>query len=276
MNRSTNGCWTCKIRHRKCDETRPVCRECSTRGLNCHGYGEKPQWISDPIALNSELARIKTLIKSGRHRGKEPKSLSTCQNSGNVGGFAGTGSSQSHLNVCLSMRESELLIYYLDYVFPLQFPYYSGHVEFGGRGWLFWLLMKNMPLQQAAFTLSALHQFEKGATEDKRLEQELLEYHIRALRGLQDSLCPLQTDLHVTDKERVVEFMACSLWLISFEVSIVYISTWSVRQRAQPLIPGLPRRIGELASTSRSHQRSRGQDHHSRGCISEAQQQHIT
>ncbi|PYH97136.1 hypothetical protein BO71DRAFT_481419 [Aspergillus ellipticus CBS 707.79] len=32
------GCRTCRIRHKKCDETRPVCLMCSTTGRVCDGY----------------------------------------------------------------------------------------------------------------------------------------------------------------------------------------------------------------------------------------------
>ncbi|TID14879.1 hypothetical protein CANINC_004550 [Pichia inconspicua] len=36
--RSRNGCVTCKQRRRKCDETKPVCLNCTTSGRTCGGY----------------------------------------------------------------------------------------------------------------------------------------------------------------------------------------------------------------------------------------------
>ncbi|KAJ5202986.1 hypothetical protein N7449_005065 [Penicillium cf. viridicatum] len=33
--KSRNGCYTCKTRHVKCDEVRPICGSCSLRGANC-------------------------------------------------------------------------------------------------------------------------------------------------------------------------------------------------------------------------------------------------
>ncbi|EXJ76016.1 uncharacterized protein A1O5_00524 [Cladophialophora psammophila CBS 110553] len=34
-----SGCRTCKLRHLKCDESRPGCHNCSTAGIVCEGYG---------------------------------------------------------------------------------------------------------------------------------------------------------------------------------------------------------------------------------------------
>lgn len=44
MARSRGGCGTCKKRHRKCDETRPSCRQCQASGLECAGYQKVLSW----------------------------------------------------------------------------------------------------------------------------------------------------------------------------------------------------------------------------------------
>ncbi|KAL4963417.1 Zn(II)2Cys6 transcription factor [Aspergillus stella-maris] len=36
--RSRTGCRTCRVRHVKCDETQPACRNCTTNGWKCEGY----------------------------------------------------------------------------------------------------------------------------------------------------------------------------------------------------------------------------------------------
>lgn len=38
FTRSRNGCWTCKARKRKCDETKPACENCVKSGRKCLGY----------------------------------------------------------------------------------------------------------------------------------------------------------------------------------------------------------------------------------------------
>lgn len=39
---ASTGCLTCRKRRVKCDEARPNCAKCTTRGVACEGYGKKP------------------------------------------------------------------------------------------------------------------------------------------------------------------------------------------------------------------------------------------
>ncbi|CRK26542.1 hypothetical protein BN1708_014550 [Verticillium longisporum] len=117
-----------------------------------------------------------------------------------------------------SYEESELLMYYLDRIFPMQYTHYSNRKW--GRGWLFWLLNKNGPLYKAALSLAALHKHSLmcAVNEDLRHNDVLLEYHTSALRGLQDFIGQPQGDAISKDDEDFIEVIACGLALISFEV----------------------------------------------------------
>lgn len=42
--RSRTGCWTCRARRKKCDEKRPGCTPCATKGVPCGGYGARLKW----------------------------------------------------------------------------------------------------------------------------------------------------------------------------------------------------------------------------------------
>ncbi|KAJ5498088.1 hypothetical protein N7453_007139 [Penicillium expansum] len=42
--RSHQGCWTCKRRRRRCDNTRPSCQNCADRGATCEGYEVRLKW----------------------------------------------------------------------------------------------------------------------------------------------------------------------------------------------------------------------------------------
>ncbi|EEP82171.1 predicted protein [Uncinocarpus reesii 1704] len=42
--RSRNGCWTCRSRKKKCDETHPECNQCLSKGLKCEGYEARLKW----------------------------------------------------------------------------------------------------------------------------------------------------------------------------------------------------------------------------------------
>ncbi|KAL2866073.1 Zn(II)2Cys6 transcription factor [Aspergillus lucknowensis] len=49
ITRARTGCWTCRARRIKCDETRPVCRRCARLNVSC-GYGLRLTWHEESIA----------------------------------------------------------------------------------------------------------------------------------------------------------------------------------------------------------------------------------
>ncbi|KAK7408451.1 hypothetical protein QQX98_009378 [Neonectria punicea] len=235
MNRSSDGCWTCRIRHRKCDELRPVCKECSDRLISCHGYGPRPGWVDDQAQLDAELTRIKRAVNEnfrrnkrlskGKRKGKEKDGSSKPKKptDGDYGKVLDWSDAVAPRVISssegMTFRESHLLIHYLDYIFPLQFPYYVDNPELGGRGWLFWLLMRNGPLNQAVLTLSALDHYTRFACRTGSTEEELIEYHTRALQGLRQTLRQYEADGFAASNDRfMIDFLACGTTLLSFEV----------------------------------------------------------
>ncbi|KAJ6441548.1 abc1 domain-containingprotein [Purpureocillium lavendulum] len=253
MNRSPNGCWTCRIRHRKCDEAVPACRECADRTLPCHGYGRRPAWVDDETQLREELARIKRVVNSNfrrtRKRQQQKQQQQQRRSSSAASGaaptqpsaaaltpLAGAGTSANHET---SFREAQLLVHYLDYIFPLQYPYYRDDPALGGRGWLFWLLMKRGPLHQAVLTLAALHHYTEFAhsaedNESEERESELLGYHTNALQRLRQAISEGEAEPFAENREQLIEFLACGSALISFEVdTCISDMTDSVLKRVQ-------------------------------------------
>lgn len=236
MYRSNGGCWTCRIRHRKCDEKRPACHECTDRFISCHGYGSRPSWVDNQSLLDAELSRIKHAVKENFRRNKrkqarttQPSAIGT-QSEHHAPSRQATETTKQITPTStqpsrdMTFRESHLLMHYFDYIFPLQFPYYEDRAESGGRGWLFWLLMRSRPLNQAILTLSALHHHTTFAPSARDTENELIEYHTRALQGLRQALG--QDGVDGSDEEHQVEFMACGTALISFEVCSAYHWWW--------------------------------------------------
>lgn len=228
MNRSNNGCWTCRIRHRKCDEKHPICRECADRTITCHGYGPKPKWIDDEWKLQAELSRIKKTVNSNLRRKKKLQACKASQarpsehqndpRQEEEDGYPAPPNSPTTPD--MAFREAQLLVHYLDYIFPLQYPYYKDEPSLGGRGWLFWLLMKRGPLHQAVLTLSALHHHTQSAGAPGNRESELIEYHTNALQRLRQVLQDCDMDKFAESRQQMVEFLACGSALISFEVSL--------------------------------------------------------
>lgn len=60
--RTTTGCWTCRIRKKKCDDVRPSCGPCTFRQVTCHGYGPKPAWMDSAENQKAEIERIKQAV----------------------------------------------------------------------------------------------------------------------------------------------------------------------------------------------------------------------
>ncbi|ODV63690.1 Zn(II)2Cys6 transcription factor domain-containing protein ASCRUDRAFT_67767 [Ascoidea rubescens DSM 1968] len=69
--RSKTGCWTCRIRHKKCDETRPVCKNCSKINIKCDQYYDpKPIYMADEEEKKKKLREISLMWKS-RYKSKK-------------------------------------------------------------------------------------------------------------------------------------------------------------------------------------------------------------
>ncbi|CAG7919109.1 unnamed protein product [Penicillium olsonii] len=74
--RVTNpGCWTCRVRHRKCDLEKPSCKECTERQAHCHGYGPKPAWMDGGPEERKERARIKATVNKNFRQVKKMQHL---------------------------------------------------------------------------------------------------------------------------------------------------------------------------------------------------------
>ncbi|KAF2149829.1 hypothetical protein K461DRAFT_287613 [Myriangium duriaei CBS 260.36] len=59
--RSRSGCFTCRLRRKKCDEVKPSCKACKHLGLVCD-Y-KRPTWWGNSEARKHEKERIKDIIR---------------------------------------------------------------------------------------------------------------------------------------------------------------------------------------------------------------------
>ncbi|KAH2154332.1 hypothetical protein KXW37_001359, partial [Aspergillus fumigatus] len=68
--RSRSGCYTCRVRRKKCDETRPSCQACMKLGLKCD-YKPPLWWISvdqrrvQKERIKDRIRQTKTMEKHG-------------------------------------------------------------------------------------------------------------------------------------------------------------------------------------------------------------------
>ncbi|KAH7006703.1 fungal-specific transcription factor domain-containing protein [Fusarium venenatum] len=239
-------CWTCKIRHVKCDATPSACLQCTSRQVHCHGYGPMPSWMDGGENEKEQKQRIKLAVKKNF---KEKKSLQAHQRRGHTRAIRRgqnlsraakevievNKTSQRKWCVMTAMRsyltlhqvlsgqsfpkpleygEADLLMHYLDHVFPYQYPFFDKGKW--SRGWLLWLLSKNGPLCRASLGLAALHQRSLlGETNNHHIE---LEFHTKAVRQLHDFLLSIDINELRPDNEILVEIITCGVTLISFEI----------------------------------------------------------
>ncbi|ETS86726.1 hypothetical protein PFICI_00554 [Pestalotiopsis fici W106-1] len=246
-----SGCWTCQVRHRKCDRETPRCHECSDRNIQCHGYGPKPSWMDGGVAEAQERSRIKAAVKSNfrqvrtrqneARKARNPQSRDTAPvvpaSSSQIYTPKSTDHESNDVSPCdtgspihgqrsaleqtdnradakgsgdLSAQEAGLVMYYLDHVFPWQFPYSSSQFRLGQRGWILWLLMRRGPFYDAAMSLASLHRRARNHDNDDGDEA--------ALQRLCD-FCQREGGTKLLEnKTSLIEFLACGLFLISFEV----------------------------------------------------------
>ncbi|RDW87383.1 Zn2 DNA-binding protein-1 [Coleophoma crateriformis] len=319
-HRSKGGCWTCKLRKKKCDEAQPSCAACLSLGISCHGYGPRPVWMDGGSAEKAKLEawrqkvkeitnhkrklrvrqnapqslkvhnsqennHVPIIPKSVDHAHLTPQSLpprnevySTALNKawtprwppGRPEDSTRVDSSSApplltlstsdldqeyRLPPVLGEEETGLLMYYLDYVFPLQFPFYKHSAFKGGRGWLLSLLMQLEPLYHAALSISSYHMHFETLTQEYelrfgsinntrelptccRLESQLTE-HILTLSRISKLLTRLE-DLERSrpglQLPEYIELIACMATLISLEVLEGSSDSWQIHLNAASYI----------------------------------------
>jgi len=66
--RSKQGCWTCRLRKKKCDEGRPLCALCTSLSITCYGYGPRPDWMDNGEREKAVANGIKEIVKHTSRR----------------------------------------------------------------------------------------------------------------------------------------------------------------------------------------------------------------
>ncbi|KUJ23457.1 uncharacterized protein LY89DRAFT_183063 [Mollisia scopiformis] len=61
--RSHTGCWTCRARRKRCDESRQTCATCNSLGLPCHGYGPRPAWMDGGPIQRARAVEFREIVK---------------------------------------------------------------------------------------------------------------------------------------------------------------------------------------------------------------------
>lgn len=77
--RSFSGCWTCRLRRKKCAGKYPVCDVCAALLITCHYGQDKPGWMDGGPRQEEMAERLKREVKenSYRRRGERAAHISS-------------------------------------------------------------------------------------------------------------------------------------------------------------------------------------------------------
>ncbi|PNY23900.1 Zn(2)-C6 fungal-type DNA-binding domain protein [Tolypocladium capitatum] len=73
--RSSGGCWTCRVRRKKCAENRPVCDTCQALEITCYFEDEKPDWMDGGPKQKDMGEAIKAQVKKQASQRRDRKYL---------------------------------------------------------------------------------------------------------------------------------------------------------------------------------------------------------
>ncbi|KAK9365537.1 fungal-specific transcription factor domain-containing protein [Lipomyces kononenkoae] len=112
--KSYDGCWTCRLRKKRCDEIRPVCRNCSALQITCHFGDERPSWMDSGFGQKEKAEEVKREVRSAaaRRRGTLPMDVLepiTAEPDKDAGLAAGELNRQSASTMCPAFRAEPTL-----------------------------------------------------------------------------------------------------------------------------------------------------------------------
>lgn len=71
--RSNAGCWTCRLRRKKCDERKPVCNSCGALEITCYSDDAKPDWMDGGPKQKAMAEKIKAQVKKQASQRRDRK-----------------------------------------------------------------------------------------------------------------------------------------------------------------------------------------------------------
>lgn len=116
-------------------------------------------------------------------------------------------------------HEASFLMYYLDYVFPLQFKMYDPTMADGGRGWLLQLLLGTPPIYHVTIALSAyvVEVLQTPHVEEERKRATFAKLGL-ALQNLQQYVKVFIQRADSASIEETIRVLGCILQMVGFVV----------------------------------------------------------
>ena len=305
--RSSEGCWTCRLRRKKCDEARPLCNACATLEIDCLYDEQKPEWMDGGEKQKARVEWLKLEVKRKATQRRERRYLHILENgmeslevshldrtdaeddsdrassvpssipqatppdtNSSASSWARASTSEPPTQPAESVeepytlmallasptgaplppndnnpmgieeRELNMVMLYLDYVFPFLFPFYRPRLLDAGRGWLLVLFSRNKALLHTALSLSSFffnivmdHANRWGGKEvggdqpcvnhnwnELQRQQEIA---LRELQSEMQRIIGRGVDGYLAETNRV---LASVIQLLMFEVAVANSGNW--------------------------------------------------
>ncbi|KUJ11337.1 uncharacterized protein LY89DRAFT_689209, partial [Mollisia scopiformis] len=75
IKKTVDGCWTCRIRRKRCNSRRPVCDNCHSLEIVCHFDEQKPKWMDNGDEQRKMMQTIKNETKQNALRRREKRNI---------------------------------------------------------------------------------------------------------------------------------------------------------------------------------------------------------
>ncbi|KAK9428836.1 hypothetical protein V1505DRAFT_194492 [Lipomyces doorenjongii] len=96
VSRSRTGCWTCRLRRKKCSEEKPACAACLRLKLACDGYGERPDFMKTAEAMGRKRDEIRRSIRAFKNHHAAAGSVAADDSDADADADTGTVPSVRH------------------------------------------------------------------------------------------------------------------------------------------------------------------------------------
>jgi C6 transcription factor Pro1 len=191
--RAFDGCWTCRLRRKKCDGKHPVCDACTALHITCHFYQDKPEWMDGGVKQEEMAEQFKREVKENAHRRPvrpiatdglitPPSRLSGDMATSRCNLLDATPNVYNHgmeplskastiwpqrgadctltgkvprERIAFGRSDTVLLMFYLDHVLPFLFPFYRPSYVQGGRAWILEMMVSSPVVREATLCQSS-------------------------------------------------------------------------------------------------------------------------
>ena len=253
--RSFNGCWTCRLRRKKCNEIRPICGICASLNVTCHFSDEKPVWMDGGERQKEAAARLKSDIRQRPHRRRVENAIEVSSDKVSrreahaVDGFPlspvvqhvtprplevstlwrqnGPDSDASRNGTSLGQSDAALFMFYLENVLPFLYPFYRLSIHQGDKSWILDMLISRPVVRRAILCQSSyFFALMRGTADGDIMWREALSQTKEAFEVLRQALQVLNDSEIVEQPHCAVRILTSIIQLQRLDITAFGCNNW--------------------------------------------------